>query len=128
MLRQLNVGGFVFPFANPRHAHEYRVLKDFPLDDDQIIVAGVINSVTNFVEHPETIADRIERVAEVVGDPTQGAGRNGLWVRYLGGHAAGGGGCGVGEAGRSQRGGEDRVGQVVLIAIAEGWPIPPPSA
>ena len=69
ILRQLNVGGFVFPFANPRHAHEYRVLKDFPLDDDQIIVAGVIDSVTNFVEHPETIADRIERVADVVGDP-----------------------------------------------------------
>jgi 5-methyltetrahydropteroyltriglutamate--homocysteine methyltransferase len=69
VLRQANVGGFVFPFANPRHAHEYRVLRDFPLDDDQIIVAGVIDSVTNFVEHPETIADRIERVAEVVGDP-----------------------------------------------------------
>jgi 5-methyltetrahydropteroyltriglutamate--homocysteine methyltransferase len=69
VLRQANVGGFVLPFANPRHAHEYRVLRDFPLDDDQIIVAGVIDSVTNFVEHPETIADRIERVAEVVGDP-----------------------------------------------------------
>jgi 5-methyltetrahydropteroyltriglutamate--homocysteine methyltransferase len=69
VLRHLNVGGFVFPFANPRHAHEYRVLRDFPLDKDQIIVAGVIDSVTNFVEHPETIADRIERVAEVVGDP-----------------------------------------------------------
>ena len=69
VLRQLNVGGFVFPFANPRHAHEYRVLKDFPLDDDQIIVAGVIDSVTNFVEHPEVVADRIQRVAEVVGDP-----------------------------------------------------------
>jgi 5-methyltetrahydropteroyltriglutamate--homocysteine methyltransferase len=69
VLRQANVGGFVVPVANPRHAHEYRVLRDFPLDDDQIIVAGVIDSVTNFVEHPETIADRIERVAEVVGDP-----------------------------------------------------------
>jgi len=69
VLRQLNVGGFVFPFANPRHAHEYRVLREFPLDADQIIVAGVIDSVTNFVEHPETIADRIERVADVVGDP-----------------------------------------------------------
>ena len=69
VLRRLNVGGFVFPFANPRHAHEYRVLKDFPLDDDQIIVAGVIDSVTNFVEHPEVVAERLERVVEVVGDP-----------------------------------------------------------
>ena len=71
VLRNLNVGGFVLPFANPRHAHEYRVLRDFPLDKDQIIVAGVIDSVTNFVEHPETIAERIERVVEVVGDPTR---------------------------------------------------------
>jgi 5-methyltetrahydropteroyltriglutamate--homocysteine methyltransferase len=71
VLRRLNVGGFVFPFANPRHAHEYNVLRDFPLDDDQIIVAGVIDSVTNFIEHPETIAERIERVVNVVGDPTK---------------------------------------------------------
>jgi 5-methyltetrahydropteroyltriglutamate--homocysteine methyltransferase len=69
VLRNLKVGGFVLPFANPRHAHEYKVLRDFPLDKDQIIVAGVIDSVTNFVEHPETIAERIERVVEVVGDP-----------------------------------------------------------
>jgi 5-methyltetrahydropteroyltriglutamate--homocysteine methyltransferase len=71
VLRNLKVGGFVLPFANPRHAHEYKVLRDFPLDKDQIIVAGVIDSVTNFVEHPETIAERIERVVEVVGDPTR---------------------------------------------------------
>jgi 5-methyltetrahydropteroyltriglutamate--homocysteine methyltransferase len=71
ILRKLNVGGFVLPFANPRHAHEYNVLRDFPLDPDQVIVAGVIDSVTNFVEHPKTIAERIERVAEVVGDPTR---------------------------------------------------------
>jgi 5-methyltetrahydropteroyltriglutamate--homocysteine methyltransferase len=69
ILRKLNVGGFVLPFANPRHAHEYAVLKDFPLDPDQVIVAGVIDSVTNFIEHPKTIAERIERVAEAVGDP-----------------------------------------------------------
>jgi 5-methyltetrahydropteroyltriglutamate--homocysteine methyltransferase len=69
ILRKLKVGGFVLPFANPRHAHEYNVLRDFPLDPDQVIVAGVIDSVTNFVEHPKTIAERIERVAEAVGDP-----------------------------------------------------------
>jgi 5-methyltetrahydropteroyltriglutamate--homocysteine methyltransferase len=68
VLRQANVGGFVLPFANPRHAFEYRVLRNFPLDPDQVIVAGVIDSVTNFVEHPETVAERIERVVEVVGD------------------------------------------------------------
>ena len=71
ILRTAKVGGFVLPFANPRHAHEYKVLKDFPLDKDQIIVAGVIDSVTNFVEHPEVVADRIERVAAIVGDPSR---------------------------------------------------------
>ncbi len=63
------VGGFVLPFANPRHAHEYRVLAAVPPADDQIIVAGVIDTLTNFVEHPEVVADRIERVAGAIGDP-----------------------------------------------------------
>jgi 5-methyltetrahydropteroyltriglutamate--homocysteine methyltransferase len=70
-LKKANVGGFVLPFANGRHAHEYRCLKSVPLDDGQIIVAGVIDSLTNFIEHPQTVAERIERVAEAVGDPTR---------------------------------------------------------
>jgi 5-methyltetrahydropteroyltriglutamate--homocysteine methyltransferase len=70
-LQQANVGGFVLPFANPRHAHEFRCFSKRPLKDDQILVAGVIDSLTNFVEHPEVVADRIERVAAVVGDPSQ---------------------------------------------------------
>ena len=64
-----NVGGFVLPFANPRHQHEWRVLQKFPLADDQIIVAGVIDDLTGFVEHPEVVADRLENVARAVGDP-----------------------------------------------------------
>jgi 5-methyltetrahydropteroyltriglutamate--homocysteine methyltransferase len=70
-LQRANVGGFVLPFANPRHAHEFRCFEKRPLADDQILVAGVIDSLTNFVEHPEVVADRIERVAAVVGDPTR---------------------------------------------------------
>jgi 5-methyltetrahydropteroyltriglutamate--homocysteine methyltransferase len=66
---QARVGGFVFPFANPRHAHEYRCFEGGVLDDDQILVAGVIDTLTNFVEHPEVVAERIERVARAVGDP-----------------------------------------------------------
>jgi 5-methyltetrahydropteroyltriglutamate--homocysteine methyltransferase len=42
-----------------------------PLDDDQILVAGVIDPLTNIVEHPEVVADRIERVAAVIGDPSR---------------------------------------------------------
>jgi 5-methyltetrahydropteroyltriglutamate--homocysteine methyltransferase len=60
----------VFPFANPRHAHEYRCFdRDGALDDDQILVAGVIDTLTNFVEHPDVVAERIERIAGAVGDP-----------------------------------------------------------
>ena len=70
-LQQANVGGFVLPFANPRHAHEFRCFERHPLADDQILVAGVIDSLTNFVEHPEVVADRLDRVAAVVGDPTR---------------------------------------------------------
>jgi 5-methyltetrahydropteroyltriglutamate--homocysteine methyltransferase len=70
-LQQANVGGFVLPFANPRHAHEFRCFAKHPLQDDQVLVAGVIDSLTNLVEHPEVVADRIERVAAVVGDPAR---------------------------------------------------------
>src|SRR6266852_6018777 len=69
LLEQAHVGGFVLPFANPGHQHEYRVLQQFPLADDQIIAAGVIDDLTGFVEHPEVVADRLENVARAVGDP-----------------------------------------------------------
>ena len=62
-------GAIFLPFANPRHAHEFRVLKEIPLAADQLLIAGVIDTLTNFVEHPEVIADRIERIADAVGDP-----------------------------------------------------------
>jgi 5-methyltetrahydropteroyltriglutamate--homocysteine methyltransferase len=69
LLQKAKVGGFVLPFANPRHQHEYRVLAKYPLADDQIIAAGVIDDLSGFVEHPEVVADRLERVAQAVGDP-----------------------------------------------------------
>jgi 5-methyltetrahydropteroyltriglutamate--homocysteine methyltransferase len=69
LLLRADVGGFVLPFATGRHAHEYRCLAEHRLADDQVIVAGVIDSTTNIVEHPEAVAERIERVAAVVGDP-----------------------------------------------------------
>ena len=68
ILGQAAVGSFVLPFANPRHAHEYRALPAL-LGADRTIVAGVIDTTTNFVEHPEVVAERLERVAAVVGDP-----------------------------------------------------------
>lgn len=71
VILQARVGGFVLPFANPRHAHEHRVLRRLKLADDQILVAGVIDTLTNFVEHPEVVAERLERIADSIGDPTR---------------------------------------------------------
>src|SRR6202035_3890733 len=62
LIARMNVGALVLPFANPRHAHEVRVLQKFPLADDHIIAAGVIDDLTVFVEHPEVVADRRENV------------------------------------------------------------------
>jgi 5-methyltetrahydropteroyltriglutamate--homocysteine methyltransferase len=53
--------------ANPRHAHEWAVWKDIKLPDDKILVAGVLDTSTNYVEHPELVAERLCRFADVVG-------------------------------------------------------------
>lgn len=53
--------------ANPRHGHEWRVLVDHPLPEGKVLIAGVIDTVTNFVEHPDLVAERIMRYAQVVG-------------------------------------------------------------
>jgi len=55
--------------ANPRHEHEYRVFERIPLPSSKILIAGVIDTTTNYIEHPEVVADRLERAAKAVGDP-----------------------------------------------------------
>jgi 5-methyltetrahydropteroyltriglutamate--homocysteine methyltransferase len=59
--------GISFEGANPRHAHEWKVWRDVRLPDNKVILPGVLDSTTNFVEHPELVAERIVRYAEVVG-------------------------------------------------------------
>jgi 5-methyltetrahydropteroyltriglutamate--homocysteine methyltransferase len=71
LIARMKVGALVLPFANPRHAHEVRCLEGKSIGDDQIVVAGAIDSLTNFVEHPEVVAERIERVANTLGDPSR---------------------------------------------------------
>jgi 5-methyltetrahydropteroyltriglutamate--homocysteine methyltransferase len=68
-LYQARVGALVLSMANPRHAHEHRTLANCPLPRDWNLVAGVIDTTTNYVEHPEVVADRIEAAAKAVGDP-----------------------------------------------------------
>jgi 5-methyltetrahydropteroyltriglutamate--homocysteine methyltransferase len=56
-----------FEASNPRHAHEWVVFKEARMPDDKLLLPGVIDSVSNFVEHPELVAERIGRFADIVG-------------------------------------------------------------
>ena len=53
--------------ANPRHAHEWAVLREMGLPDDKILIPGLIDSTSNYIEHPELVAQRIQRFADVIG-------------------------------------------------------------
>ena len=64
---EANVGGLLFESANPRHAHEWEVFANTDLPDDLVLIPGVIDSTTNFVEHPRLVAQRLTRFAGIVG-------------------------------------------------------------
>ena len=57
----------LFESCNPRHAHEWTAFRDSRIPDDKILVPGVLDSVSNFIEHPLLVAERIERFADIVG-------------------------------------------------------------
>jgi 5-methyltetrahydropteroyltriglutamate--homocysteine methyltransferase len=59
--------GLSFPGANPRHAHEWKIWKEVVLPEGKVIIPGVIDSTSNFVEHPELVAERLVRYASTVG-------------------------------------------------------------
>ena len=63
----VDAGGFSFEAGNVRHEHEWRVWHEVKLPDDKIILPGVVSHATNVVEHPELVADRICRFADIVG-------------------------------------------------------------
>src|SRR5271167_4543475 len=67
-LYQAAVGALSIEFANPRHAHEYGALKRVPFPKDMILIPGVVETTSNFVEHPEVVARRIEEAVAAVGD------------------------------------------------------------
>jgi 5-methyltetrahydropteroyltriglutamate--homocysteine methyltransferase len=67
-LYQAKVGALSIEFSNPRHAHEYSALKKHPLPKDMLLVPGVIETTSNFVEHPELVARRIEEAVRTVGE------------------------------------------------------------
>jgi 5-methyltetrahydropteroyltriglutamate--homocysteine methyltransferase len=66
-LLRLTPQGMTIPGANGRHAFEWKVWADVKLPKDKIIIPGVIDSTTNIIEHPETVAERIQNYASVLG-------------------------------------------------------------
>jgi 5-methyltetrahydropteroyltriglutamate--homocysteine methyltransferase len=67
-LYQAKVGALSIEFSNPRHAHEYAAFKKHPLPKDMLLIPGVIETTSNFVEHPEVVARRIADAVAAVGE------------------------------------------------------------
>jgi 5-methyltetrahydropteroyltriglutamate--homocysteine methyltransferase len=59
--------GLLFEAANPRHAHEWTVFRDSKLPEDKVLIPGLLATTTNYIEHPQLVAERIERFADIVG-------------------------------------------------------------
>jgi len=90
--------------ANPRHDHEWEDLKEIDIPDDKILIPGVIDSTTNFIEHPRLVAQRIGRYADIVGRERVIAGVD----------------CGFGTAVRSDPVVADSIVWAKLRALSEG--------
>ncbi len=67
LLLQARPSGLLFEAANPRHEHEWVLFEDVALPDGKVLIPGVLDSTTNYVEHPELVAQRLERLARLVG-------------------------------------------------------------
>jgi 5-methyltetrahydropteroyltriglutamate--homocysteine methyltransferase len=65
------VGALSMPLGNPRHQHEHRVLARHRLPEGMLFIPGVIDTTTNYVEHPEVVADRLVQIVEAIGDKTR---------------------------------------------------------
>ena len=67
LILRVNVGGYSLEMANPRHEHEWRVWETVKLPEGKVLLPGVISHATNVVEHPELVAERLVRLARLVG-------------------------------------------------------------
>jgi 5-methyltetrahydropteroyltriglutamate--homocysteine methyltransferase len=67
LVLKVNAGAYCIEMANPRHEHEWRVWEKVKLPDGKTLIPGVISHATNIVEHPELVAERLERLAKLVG-------------------------------------------------------------
>ena len=67
LILSVNAGAFVLEMGNPRHEHEWQIWKDVKLPKGAVLIPGVISHVSNVVEHPELVKERIVRLAKLVG-------------------------------------------------------------
>ena len=67
LVLQVRAGAYLIEAANPRHEHEWRVWRDVKLPEGKVLIPGVISHATNIVEHPELVAQRLVRLARIVG-------------------------------------------------------------
>jgi 5-methyltetrahydropteroyltriglutamate--homocysteine methyltransferase len=67
LLLKIKAQAYSIEAANPRHAHEWRIWEEVKLPEGKILIPGVIDTVTSFIEHPELVAERIVRYAKLVG-------------------------------------------------------------
>ena len=103
IILKVPVAAISFEGANPRHAHEWKVWKDVKLPDGKVIIPGVLDTTTNFIEHPELIAERIVRYASVVGKENMMVGSD----------------CGFGTSAWGRRV-ESRIAWATLAAMVQG--------
>jgi 5-methyltetrahydropteroyltriglutamate--homocysteine methyltransferase len=67
IILSVKANGLSLEAANPRHEHEWNVFEDVKLPDGKFLIPGVLDSTSNYIEHPELVAQRITRYAELVG-------------------------------------------------------------
>jgi len=104
LLFEANAEALYVEGANPRHGHEWRVFEEHKLPPGKVLIPGVIDTVTNFVEHPDLVAERIVRYAQVVGKENVLAGTD----------------CGFGTFARSQPRVHPTIAWAKLESLAEG--------
>ena len=82
LMLNVKAGAYSVEATNPRHEHEWKIWKKVKLPDGKILIPGIVSHATNVVEHPELVADRIVRFADLVGRENVIAGTNcGLGLR-----------------------------------------------
>ena len=109
--------GISFEAANPRHGHEWTVFERVKLPAGKVLIPGVIESTTNYIEHPELVAQRIGRYAQA-GRPRERHRRDRLRLRHLGGSGRGGPRRRLGQDGEPGRGRPPRLARVPTLLVA----------